>query len=206
MKNILLITAIISFIFATQDNKILNEFDSTSSDSLDFTEKNPLRTIPDKELKKFNLSFCLGPLISLDKDNYNGGYSLGFSLTLPTKIELFKNTFSTSIETIFSSLSNDNNFDGKINSIGLILNSPIRNTPLSYSIGGGYTHHSIHKIAGMGLVSILYKLPLENINISLDFRLQKVINITKEYELDFNQQSHNLYGINFSFGKPININ
>ena len=208
MKNLLLITAIISFMFSIEDDQILNELNhiSTLSDAIESVSDNSI-----KKKRDFNLSFCLGPLISLDNDEYGSGYSMGYSLVLPTKITIFNNTFSTSIETIFSSLFSDENINGENNSIslislGLILNSPIDSTPLSFSIGGGYTHHSIHKVAAMGLASISYKLPFENFNVSLDLRLQKVINLTREYELEFNTHSHNLYGINFLFGKEISFN
>ena len=65
-------------------------------------------------------------------------------------------------------------------------------------MGTGIAGHPYSGVIGLTNLDFLHHLSLKKINISIGFRLQKVINITENYKFDFN---HNLYGININFGK-----
>ena len=217
MKYLFFFTAIISLLFCDDNSNIISESYNFSNneiiiDSTDYKNNQDLDTLIQKKL--YHLSFNFGKTISIDKDEYGQGNSIGFCLFLPYEIYLGNDSLNTAIELNFSDLSGSSwEGDANLNSINFILNKNIltfsknNNTiPLiNIGLGVGVLDHSRWGIMSSILMDFNYRIPNDKYIMNLNLRLQKAINLTEEYELDFSNHSHNLYGINFNFGKKLQL-
>ena len=75
--------------------------------------------------------------------------------------------------------------------------------PLGINIGFAFTDHSYYGITGSGLLDLSYKLPFEKADLSFVLRLQKVVDINEDYELDFGAQD--LYGVYVKYGRTLSF-
>ena len=151
----------------------------------------------------------LMPYGSEDRTNYSNGTSLGFTYILPKTFKLFNNEISTGIELNFASLSANVSAwpildrDLKFNSIAGHFMTTF-GTPIEFDLGLALTDHSRKGIGGSVLFDVTYKLPIDKIDLGVSLRLQKVVEVTKDYEIEFDAQDL-IYGINLKFGRTINF-
>ena len=143
----------------------------------------------------------LFPYGSDDRATYSTGSSLGFTYLLPKTFNVFNNEIVTGVELNFANLSA--NQDLKINSIIGHFSSSF-NTPITFDFGIGLTE-GISGIAGSALIDFIYKLPIDKFDLGISLRLQKVIEVTGDYEIDFDMQDL-LYGFSLKFGRSISFN
>ena len=187
------------------DNEILSEIDKINESAKTINKKNN-----DNKLNQSNSNSdesnlylntgALFPFGSEDRANYSTGTSLGFTYLLPKTFKVFNNEISTGIELNFANLSG--NSDLKINSIIGHFSSSF-NTPITFDFGVGLTE-GIKGLSGSALIDFTYKLPIDKIDLGISLRLQKIIDINVDYELDFNAQDL-MYGLNLKFGRSISF-
>ena len=221
MKYLFFFTAIISLLFCDDNSNIISESYKFSNNDMiiDSSDYNLNKEIgaPLVNEKTYYLSFNYGKIISLDKDDFKQGNSIGLSLFLPHDFYFGNKNLNGLIELNFSNLSSS--LSGKywyygdvdLNSINFVLNKKIlnidnkKNSLISIGLGGGVLNHSSWGIMSSILVDLNYRIPNDKFIMLLNFRLHKVINLTKEYELDFNNYSHNLYSISLNFGQKLQL-
>ena len=155
--------------------------------------------------KKSNITafFNVGQLFPINNtDNLDSGTSFGFSVDLPKTISLFGKELSPSIEINSATLSGIGlSDDVTLTSVVGQLSTSL--SMLDLSLGLGYTNHSTSAVTGSAMLDLGYKLPIKKMDLSLVLRLQKVVDINKDYELTFDTQDS--YGVYLKYGKSINF-
>ena len=151
---------------------------------------------------KFNLdivkSFYFGQLVPVNNTSLlEAGSGLGITFDLPKSISVLGHDFSTSIELNSASLNGVNATDD-VNLTSLTGLFTIKLSMIDLSLGFGITDHSYYALTGSLLLDLSYKLPIENSNLSLSFRLAKIVDVDKDYNFDFATQD--TYGIYLKYG------
>jgi len=186
------------------DNKILTEVDKINDSAKNINKKNndtKLNTSKNNDESNLYLNTgALFPFGSDDRATYSTGTSLGFTYMLPKTFKIFNNEVSTGIELNFASLSA--NQDLKINSIIGHFSSSF-NTPINFDFGVGLTE-GVNGLAGSALMDLTYMLPIEKFDLGISLRLQKIIEVNKDYEIDFDAQDL-LYGLSLKFGRSVSF-
>ena len=151
-----------------------------------------------------NLSFNFGqiyPAGSNLREKYDSGSNVGLNCYLPKKLTLFNQEFSTSVSLNFSDLegSDLNAKDYEYNTISFHMSTNFfENIPLGFNFGFGYTdlnYGSKNDSHFTGTLDLSYKLPFENMDLSLNLHLQETLN-----DFDTTQE---LWGLSFLYGQSI---
>ena len=158
-----------------------------------------------KSGKAMTLSGTMGYLSAIDdqtRASYDSGCSVGLSFDFPKELTIFKHKFTTGAEVNFVNLEGNATDDLSINSVIFHLDTKFDKLPIDFSFGTGVGIHPNSGYVGLALLDISHSLPCKKVDISLGLRIQQVINVDGDFNLDFN---HNLYGINLKVGKKINF-
>ena len=142
----------------------------------------------------------LSPINGETRSQYSTGYITSLMIKFPKKINILNHDFTILSEMNISMLNGN-----EIENINMVsgsahLETSFNKSPIGMRIGTGIANHSYSGIVGLANLDFLHQLELKNVDISIELRLQQVINITDNYRFDFN---HNLYGININFGRSI---
>tara|TARA_Y100000996_G_scaffold104221_1_gene76303 strand:- start:7506 stop:8216 length:711 start_codon:yes stop_codon:yes gene_type:complete len=186
------------------DNKVLSETsklnDSAKTISKKNNDANANQLVDSDESNLYINTGALFPFGSDDRAIYSTGSSLGFTYMLPKTFKIFNNEISTGVELNFANLSADQ--DLKINSIIGHFSSSF-NTPINFDFGVGLTE-GVNGLAGSALMDLTYMLPIEKFDLGISLRLQKIIEVNKDYEIDFDAQDL-LYGLSLKIGRSVSF-
>ena len=186
------------------DNKVLSETsklnDSAKTISKKNNDANANQLVESDESNLYINTGALFPFGSDDRAIYSTGSSLGFTYMLPKTFKIFNNEISTGVELNFANLSADQ--DLKINSIIGHFSSSF-NTPINFDFGVGLTE-GVNGLAGSALMDLTYMLPIEKFDLGISLRLQKIIEVNKDYEIDFDAQDL-LYGLSLKIGRSVSF-
>jgi len=155
-------------------------------------------SIGDSDDSNFSLSFSLGQSFPINNTgSLDSGNGFGFTFNLPKKISLFGKDFTSALEVNSLSLSGNDGEDDVIltSTLGLLTTSV---SIMNINLGFGFTHHSYYGISGSTILDLEYQLPIKTTDLSIVLRLQKVVDIDKEFNLDFDVQD--VYGIYLKYG------
>ena len=186
------------------DNKVLSETNKLNDNAKTISKKNnDANTNQSVDSGESNLYINTGALFPFGSDDraiYSTGSSLGFTYMLPKTFKIFNNEISTGVELNFANLSADQ--DLKINSIIGHFSSSF-NTPINFDFGVGLTE-GVNGLAGSALMDLTYMLPIEKFDLGISLRLQKIIEVNKDYEIDFDAQDL-LYGLSLKIGRSVSF-
>ena len=186
------------------DNKVLSETSKLNDSAKTIRKKNNnANTDQSVDSGESNLYINAGALFPFGSDDraiYSTGSSLGFTYMLPKTFKIFNNEISTGVELNFANLSADQ--DLKINSIIGHFSSSF-NTPINFDFGVGLTE-GVNGLAGSALMDLTYMLPIEKFDLGISLRLQKIIEVNKDYEIDFDAQDL-LYGLSLKIGRSVSF-
>ena len=186
------------------DNKVLSETSKLNDSAKTIRKKNnDANTNQSVDSGESNLYINTGALFPFGSDDraiYSTGSSLGFTYMLPKTFKIFNNEISTGVELNFANLSADQ--DLKINSIIGHFSSSF-NTPINFDFGVGLTE-GVNGLAGSALMDLTYMLPIEKFDLGISLRLQKIIEVNKDYEIDFDAQDL-LYGLSLKIGRSVSF-
>ena len=186
------------------DNKVLSETSKLNDSAKTIRKKNKdANTDQSVDSGESNLYINTGALFPFGSDDraiYSTGSSLGFTYMLPKTFKIFNNEISTGVELNFANLSADQ--DLKINSIIGHFSSSF-NTPINFDFGVGLTE-GVNGLAGSALMDLTYMLPIEKFDLGISLRLQKIIEVNKDYEIDFDAQDL-LYGLSLKIGRSVSF-
>ena len=186
------------------DNKVLTEANKLNGSAKTISKKNndadTAQSTDNGESNLYINTGALFPFGSDDRATYSTGSSLGFTYMLPKTFKIFNNEISTGVELNFANLSA--NQDLKINSIIGHFSSSF-NTPINFDFGVGLTE-GVNGLAGSALMDITYMLPIEKFDLGISLRLQKIIEVNKDYEIDFDAQDL-LYGLSLKLGRSVSF-
>ena len=153
-----------------------------------------------------DMTISMGTLTALGDgaDDFDPGTSL--SIKFPTKynFNLFGKDFNVSAELNLSNLTgisgDDNNIKAGIAHFHTEFNLPI---DLTFGLGIAHLDQS-GGISGTGLLDVSYSLPILDNDLSLGFRYQKFIDVSKEDPyLDFGLLD--VYSLNLSYSKTLSF-
>ena len=188
-----------------EDQKISNASDDMESPSkLSKSENLDEKTTESK--CDCNMTISMGTLTALgdDADLFDPGTSL--SVKFPTKynFNLFGKDFNVSAEVNLSSLAGINSDDNNIKA-GIAHFHTDFNLPVDLTFGLGIAHlDQSGGIAGTGVLDISYILPVLDNDLSLGFRYQKFVDVSKEDPyLDFGLLD--AYSLNINYSKVISF-
>ena len=186
------------------DNKVLSETSKLNDSAKTIRKKNNYantdQSVDSGESNLYINTGALFPFGSDDRAIYSTGSSLGFTYMLPKTFKIFNNEISTGVELNFANLSADQ--DLKINSIIGHFSSSF-NTPINFDFGVGLTE-GVNGLAGSALMDLTYMLPIEKFDLGISLRLQKIIEVNKDYEIDFDAQDL-LYGLSLKIGRSVSF-
>ncbi|MAW74415.1 MAG: hypothetical protein CMG09_00590 [Candidatus Marinimicrobia bacterium] len=186
------------------DNKVLSEASKLNDSAKTISKKNndadTGQSTDNGEINLYINTGALFPFGSDDRATYSTGSSLGFTYMLPKTFKIFNNEISTGVELNFANLSA--NQDLKINSIIGHFSSSF-NTPINFDFGVGLTE-GVNGLAGSALMDLTYMLPIEKFDLGISLRLQKIIEVNKDYEIDFDAQDL-LYGLSLKIGRSVSF-
>jgi len=149
---------------------------------------------------KCNLTISMGTVMDFDSV-YDPGMSLGILVPTPWAFDLFGKNWKVSGELYLSNLTEtDTGVEVNINS-GIAHFTPSFELPVNIDFGLGIGHiKNKGGICGTGTLDVNYALPIEKADISLGFRYQKFVDVSKEDPyLDFSFLD--VYGFNLNYSK-----
>ncbi len=153
-----------------------------------------------------DITISMGTLTALGDgaDDFDPGTSL--SIKFPTKynFNLFGRGFDVSAEVNLSNLAGINGDDNNIKA-GIAHFHTEFDLPINLTFGLGIAHlDQSGGIAGAGVLDVSYTLPILNNDLSLGFRYQKFIDVSKEDPyLDFGLLD--VYSLNLNYSKTLSF-
>jgi len=153
-----------------------------------------------------DITISMGTLTALGdgSDDFDPGTSL--SIKFPTKynFNLFGRNFDVSAEVNLSNLSGINGDDNNIKA-GIAHFHTEFDLPINLTFGLGIAHlDQSGGITGTGVIDVSYALPILDNELSLGFRYQKFVDVSKEDPyLDFGLLD--VYSLNLSYSKALSF-
>ena len=186
------------------DNAILKVSDDIDGASkLVIKKESEDKNTTSEDLCSCPITVNFGTITALgdEGDAYDPGSSLSIKVPSPWAFDLLGKNWKVSGELNLSNLSKISNGDDlNINAV-IARFDPSFDLPINIDFGLGVAHmDGLGGISGTGTLDVNYPLPFETANLSLGFRYQKYIDVTKEDPyLDFGLLD--TYSFNISFTK-----
>ena len=153
-----------------------------------------------------DMTISMGTLTALGDgaDDFDPGTSL--SIKFPTKynFNLFGRDFDVSAEVNLSNLTGINGDDNNIKA-GIVHFTTGFDLPVNLTFGIGIAHlDQSGGIAGTGVLDVSYTLPILDNDLSLGFRYQKFVDVSKE-DPYFDFGLLDVYSLNLNYSKTLSF-
>tara|TARA_B100000965_G_scaffold196222_1_gene163894 strand:+ start:3994 stop:4698 length:705 start_codon:yes stop_codon:yes gene_type:complete len=186
------------------DNAILkasDDMDGASKLAVKEESKDENLSLEDSCSCPITVSFGTITALGDEGDAYDPGTSLSIKVASPWAFDLFDKNWKVSGELNLSNLSKISNGDDLNINAGIAHFDPSFDLPVNIDFGLGIAHiDGLGGISGIGSLDVNYPLPFEAANLSLGFRYQKYVNVSKnDPYLDFGLLD--TYNFNISFTK-----